>query len=87
LQDFWSKQYPNERSLTFRDIAVVSGSPGQIFKLPESDIRDRLEHIAEDSNGMYQYRESAAMQQIIRRDDVVTQNFLTSVYDPEVLHD
>lgn len=89
LHDFWSKQYPNERSLTFRDIAIVSGSPGQILKLPESDIRDRLEHIEEDSNGIYQYRESAAMQQITRRDDddVVIQNYLSGVYHPEVLHD
>lgn len=87
LHDFWSKHYPNERSLTFRDVAVVSGSPGQIFKLPEPDIRDRLEHITEDSNGMYQYRESAAMQQITRRDEGAIQNILARVYNPEVLHD
>jgi len=87
LQDFWQKNHPTERSLSFRDVAVLPGSPGQIFKLPESDIRDRLEHISEDSNGMYQYRDSAAMQQITRREDVMTQNFLESVYHPEVLHD
>lgn len=85
LQDFWQKQHPNEMSLTFRDVAVVAGSPGQIFKLPELDIRERLEHIAEDSNGLFQYRESSAMQQITRRDDGALQNLLPSVYHAEVL--
>lgn len=89
LQDFWSKHHPNERSITFRDVAVAAGSPGQIFKLPEADIRDRLEHIAADSHNRYHYRESAALQQITRQDDddAEPQNLLANVYHHEFLHD
>lgn len=87
LHDFWQKHHPNERSLTFRHVAVVPGSPGQILKLPESDIRDRLEQITEDSHGMFQYRDSAAMQQITMQEDTVGHDFLADIYPLEVIHD
>jgi hypothetical protein len=87
LHDFWHKHRSHERSLTFRDVAIVPGSPGQILKLPELDIRERLERIFEDSNGLFQYRESSSMQQITRMDGAQNYNFLTNVYQPEVLHD
>ena len=64
--DFWEKWRPNERTLTFRDISVAPGAPGQIFKLPESDIRERLESIEEDTGGKFVYRESASLQQLSR---------------------
>ena len=35
LDDFWATQRPNEETLTFRDVSVAHGSPGQVFKLPE----------------------------------------------------
>ncbi|MGA2658178.1 MAG: DUF4007 family protein [Verrucomicrobiota bacterium] len=62
LDDFWNKRHPQEKTLSFRDIAVGECSPGQIFKLPEHDIRDRLECIEKDSAGKLLYQESAAFQ-------------------------
>ena len=43
LDDYWIKYHQNEKTLSFRDVAVGAGSPGQVFKLPEQDIRERLE--------------------------------------------
>ena len=43
IADFWSRYHSAEKSLTLRDIALASGSPGQVFKLPEDDVRARLE--------------------------------------------
>lgn len=46
LNDFWSRRHAGEATLGFRSISVGEGSPGQIFKLSESDIRERLGRIA-----------------------------------------
>ena len=78
VNDFWSKRRPNERTLTFHDISVSHGSPGQVFKLPEMDIRQRLETIATDSDGAFSYKESASLQQITRG-DVSRLGFLSMV--------
>jgi hypothetical protein len=66
LADFWTKQRTHEETLTFRDVALAPGSPGQVFKMPEWEIRERLEMLEEDSQGTYRYRESAAFERIDR---------------------
>jgi hypothetical protein len=66
LDDFWQRRHRDEMTLSFREVAIGQGSPGQTFKLPEADIRNRLESIREDSSGLIEYRESASLQQLIR---------------------
>lgn len=80
LEDHWRKNHPNERTLSFRDVSIAYGSPGQIFKLPELEIRHRLEEIEDNSNGAFIYSESASVQQVIR-DDRVVRPTLSSIYD------
>jgi hypothetical protein len=67
LDDFWRKRRPSESTLTFRDVAIGHGGPGQIFKLPEWDIRLRLDAIDSDSDGVFQFEETAALQRITRK--------------------
>lgn len=43
LNDFWQKRHGNDATLAFREVAHGHGSPGQSFKLPEDDIRTRVE--------------------------------------------
>lgn len=79
VDDFWRKRRGAEQTLTFRDLSVAHGSPGQVFKLPESDIRERLQALETDSRRAFRYRESASVQQVVRsveRD----QDFLSAVY-------
>lgn len=66
IDDFWKTRRKTEQTLSFRDISVAHGSPGQLFKLPEADIRERLETIEVDSHDAFRYRESASIQQIVR---------------------
>ena len=66
LDDFWRKRRPQERTVTLRDVALAPGSPGQVFKLPEPAVRDRLERIEPESRGFFTYRESASTQQVSR---------------------
>lgn len=80
LDDFWNKSHSQEKTLSFRDIAVAEGSPGQVFKLPEHAIRERLESIEKDSAGKLLYQESAAFQQVIRAERCSPLQLLKKVY-------
>ena len=83
LDDFWCKFHKNEKTLSFRDLAVGEGSPGQIFKLPEKDIRDRLDMIEKYSNGIFAYHESAALQQVVRQKESSSQELLRYIYQSD----
>ena len=77
LADFWYRNLRNERTLSFRDVAVAENSIGQVFKLPEGDLRTRLERIEADSGGLFSYQESAALAQVARPEHL-------SLEDPEL---
>jgi hypothetical protein len=70
LDDFWATRRSTERTLTFKDVTFGHNSPGQVFKLPEWAVRQRLEVISSDTSGPFRYVESATQQQISRRDGV-----------------
>ncbi len=80
LDDFWNKRHSQEKTLSFRDLAVAEGGPGQIFKLPEHAIRERLESIEKDSAGKFLYQESAAFQQVVRAERCSPLQLLKKVY-------
>lgn len=79
LTEFWLKRRENERTLTFKDVAFGHGSPGQVFKLPEWDIRHRLEAVAADTDGFFRYTESAAQQTVTHKDGP-SPDFLSAIY-------
>ncbi len=91
LADHWRTRAPSDRTLSFRDVAVAPGSPGQVLKLPEADVRDRLETIAAHTDGMFGYRESAALAEATRpaSTDVshpdLALDLLRRVYEPELV--
>jgi hypothetical protein len=68
LDDFWRKRHATEATLPFREIAHGHGSPGQIFKLPEEDLRSRVEELEHQTDGIFAYSESANLQQVRRSD-------------------
>ena len=69
LNDFWQKRHEVESTLTLREIAHGHGSPGQIFKLPEEDVRMRVESLAPQTKGFLEYMESANLQQVQKTQD------------------
>lgn len=83
LNDFWQRRHSAEKTLPFSQIAFGHGSPGQVFKLPEWDIRHRLEAIAAHTEGIFRYTESAAQQQVYREPTEMN-TLLALVYDAEV---
>ncbi len=67
LADYWGRFRPHEEALTLREATIGVCSPGQIFKLPEEDVRTRLEAFAADRNGPFAYQPSAVQGLLSRR--------------------
>ncbi|MCP4583784.1 MAG: DUF4007 family protein [candidate division Zixibacteria bacterium] len=83
IADYFIRKHPTEFTLPFREIAVGHGSPGQVFKLPEIGIRERLENLHQYSRGLLIYDESANIQQIRRKNDLQLSLLLESIYKRE----
>lgn len=81
LYDFWNTAHANEKTLSARSISSGIGSPGQVFKLPEHAIRERLEKIESDSSGLFYYQESASIQQVVRLFEPSYADLLHSIYE------
>lgn len=79
LNDFWEQRWTTEKTLSFKEVAFGHGSPGQVFKLPEWDIRQRLETISSDTKGQFRYAESAA-RQMVTRNVAAGSDFIKAVY-------
>ena len=86
LNDFWSKRHGPEKTLTLRHVTYGHGSPGQVFKIPEEDIRSRLESLKELTDGYYTYAESANLQQLNRKGEGNIGQLLQEIYTSEVAH-
>ena len=62
ISEFWETFRPGEKSLTLREVALAPCSPGQVFKLPEDDVRVRLERIGGPGRAAsFSYQSSAVL--------------------------
>lgn len=83
--DYWDRLRPGEETLTLRELTLAPCSPGQVFKLPEDDIRSRLESYAVDSKAHrkpFRFQPSA-VQGLLFRQRGGRPVDLASVYDAE----
>jgi Protein of unknown function (DUF4007) len=69
ITDFWEKSGEQAKALSIERIAYDPGSPGQIFKLDMESLVQRLERVADVSDGIFSYQESAGLKQIFRLDE------------------
>ena len=82
LNNFWQMYHPQEQTLSFRKVASGHGSPGQIFKLPEEEIRARLESIEKVTDGAISFRESVNLRHIQKQKDK-SEDLLDAIYAEE----
>ncbi len=80
IEDYRQKYFPNENTVSFKSLCFGINSPGQVFKLPEKALFERLESIEADSNGVYKFEESSTLQQVSKLRDVSLSSLLTSIY-------
>ncbi len=83
LNDFWNKRHGMEGTLSFREIAHGHGSPGQVFKLPEDDIRARVEALESQTKNSFVYGDSANLQTVRRHTERTSAELLNQVYGRE----
>ena len=70
LADFWARFHDGEETLTLREVTLGACSPGQVFKLPEDDVRSRLEaYTASGCDRPFLYQPSAVQGLVSRRKD------------------
>ena len=65
VYDYWRRYKPGEVTLSLSELATGLGSPGQVFKMPEDEVRTRLASV----NGWeedFEYKESAMFEQLKR---------------------
>ena len=77
VDNYWKLYKPDEVTLSLGELTNGIGSPGQVFKLPEDEVRSRLSSMSgwgED----YEYRESAMFEQLVRVKNSYTAKELTS---------
>ena len=83
LDDYWRRRHAGEATFTYRDVAIAPGSLGQLLKLPEDDIRTRLDvYAVPDARRPFSYQPSA-VQGLVTRRDVRSRNFLATLYREE----
>lgn len=84
LDDYWQNRHLGEATLTYRHVATAPGSIGQAFKLPEDDVRTRLDAYTQtDSRRPFSYQPSA-VQGLLSRRNFGERDFLTAVYAEEL---
>jgi hypothetical protein len=89
LDEFWRCRFKteqqSEQTIPFHTIVSTEGSPGQIFKIPEADIRTRLFALEGQTDGFFRFEESAAIPRVVRRASQNEQINLMEIYQPEVV--
>ena len=80
LDEFWRLRHANESTLSFQLVASGHGSPGQVFKLPEDDLRRRVDALRQDTDGFFEFRDSSLVATVTRKNkDAVLP--LSRIYD------
>lgn len=84
LDDYWRQHRAGEATLAYRDVATAPRSIGQVFKLPEDDVRCRLDtYTLTGSLVPFTYQPSAVQGLVFRRDNGI-HDFLAAVYAEEL---
>ena len=80
VNDFWNRRFPAEKTLAARTIANGHGSPGQIFKIPEQEVFQRLSEIESVTSKRIRYSDSEALPQLSRETGIAEEAALAKAY-------
>ncbi len=65
IADYW-QSHPEAETISLETLAFEPGSPGQVFKLDEASMASRLSRIEDTSHKIFQWSDTAGMNQLIR---------------------
>ncbi len=64
LKRFWSRWHPDSPTISVEQASYGVGSPGRIFKLDEDSLVSRMMRIAESTNGLMRWTDTAGLRQV-----------------------
>jgi hypothetical protein len=67
LEEFWQRSAIGQSTLAVERLAYDPGSPGQVFKLDEFSLIERLARIEEGSGGQFLWSDTAGVRAVARR--------------------
>lgn len=79
LADFWLRAERPE-SMSVPKLLSEPGSPARVFRFEEDALIHRLELVAEQSEGVFVYDETAGLKQLFKRGDVDLPRWLNRCY-------
>ncbi len=80
LLRFWNERPVASGTLRFDEIAFSAGGPGQVFKLTENAIVDRLHALAQLTRNSIRYDDTSGLRQVLRDRDVDAETLLKRYY-------
>jgi hypothetical protein len=87
VDDFWRARHGGDDSLPLSAVVSGHGGPGQIFKLPEDDIRSRVEMLEGETDGYFKFNDSMALPVITRQKPSAKKFPLAQIYQLHEVHD
>jgi hypothetical protein len=81
IHDWWNAEFEHEETVALRDVTFGRSSPGRVFRMSESEVRDRLEALSHSINGSVELIESLNQFVVRRRRRMDRFDLLASVYD------
>jgi hypothetical protein len=81
LLDFWDRSAQGTKTLAFSDIAYARNSPGNLFKLDENSLIEKLESLEIVTDGSLGYADVAGLKQVYRQGDCSGFSWLKTHYE------
>lgn len=78
--DKYARWKSGHRTFRFEDLAYRALGPGRVFKLDESALAERLERLADLTDGAWQFSETAGLKQVILTRDIDALRVLDDYY-------
>jgi hypothetical protein len=77
---FWNRQPAGSDTLRFDEVAYGGGSPGQVFKLSENALVDRLHNLGALTGNKIRYDDTSGLRQVIRERSIDPVTLLNKYY-------
>ena len=80
--DFWERT-SSANTLSVQSMLLEPGSPGRVFVLEEWELIDRLAEVADITDGLISWSETAGLKQLLRQGEF-PQDFADSLWPSEI---
>ncbi|HEX8554589.1 MAG TPA: DUF4007 family protein [Sphingomonas sp.] len=80
LTDWWDRHFDGEETAPLREVAFGRSSPGQVFRLSEHEVRERVAALSADTGSGFALRESLNQHVVQRTARRLPASLLTAIY-------